>query len=183
MKSREFDPVKLDIEAFAKADEALEGVWPLRVLHRLADSTVNVTPSALDEPVRWSIRGERRELRAAAVQSWLHVGADTKVWLECQRCLQPVEASLKAARSFLFVAGEDVAAELDAESEEDVLAISRSFNAQELIEEELLLALPLVPRHDFCHQPLATPIDDLPLDETPHPFAALGALKRGGLPN
>jgi uncharacterized protein len=183
MKSREFDPLRLDVEAFAKADGSLDGAWPLKDLNRLAESTLAPVADALEEPVQWSVRGERREPRAAAPQSVLHVEASTKVWLECQRCLQPVLESLRSSRSFLFVEGEEAAAELDAASEEDVLALSRAFNAQELLEEELLLSLPLVPKHDVCPQPLAAPEDDLPTEEAPHPFAALAALKRGGLPN
>ena len=45
-----------------------------------------------------------------------------------------------------FVRGEDAAAELDAESDFDVLTLTRSLDLRELVEDELLLALPLVPR-------------------------------------
>ena len=47
----------------------------------------------------------------------------------------------------------------------------------------LLLALPIVPRHELCPQPLPMAVgeevleDDVP--ERPHPFAALQALKSG----
>ena len=62
-----------------------------------------------------------------------------------------------------------------------VLALSRSFDAIELIEDELLLSLPLVPRHEVCPVPLPRPVDDLSHaegDERPNPFAALAALKK-----
>jgi uncharacterized protein len=87
---------------------------------------------------------------------------------------------LQFERWFHFVDGEDQAAELDAESEEDVLASTRSLDLRQLAEDELLLALPLVPRHDVCPQPLLPAMSD-PLDEDaapPNPFAALAALKR-----
>ena len=105
--------------------------------------------------------------------------------LECQRCLMSVAADVTAQRSFLFVHGEDTAAELDSDSEDDVLALTRSLDVRELIEDELLLALPIVPRHETCPQPLllASEPDAAPEEEAPHPFAALAALKRGGLPN
>ena len=35
-------------------------------------------------------------------------------------------------------------------SEEDLLALSREFDLHELIEDELLMALPVVPKHDEC---------------------------------
>ena len=99
--------------------------------------------------------------------------------LVCQRCLGPVEAVLDADRSFLFVAGEDAAAALDADSEDDVLALTRSLDLRELVEDELLLALPLVPRHEECPEPLEVPPDaDAPVEEKKNPFAVLAALKR-----
>ena len=43
------------------------------------------------------------------------------------------------------------------------LALPRHLDAKELIEDELLLALPLVPRHDQCPEPLGTPAEEPPL--------------------
>jgi uncharacterized protein len=182
MKARDFDPAKLDVEAFAKAGASLEGVWPVTQLERLAASTVATAESS---PVTWSARGELRPMRGGPSQVWLHIEASTKVMLECQRCLSPVAATVDAKRSFLFVHGENTAAELDADSEDDVLAITRALDLRELIEDELLLALPLVPRHEACPIPLqATESAAAPEeDDPPHPFAGLAALKRGGLPN
>ena len=102
--------------------------------------------------------------------------------------LEPVVVPLRARRSFRFVAGgEDAAAQLDAELDDaldaDVLALPRVLDLHELVEDELLLALPLVPRHEVCPQPLRAPADAQPLDEPAHPFAALDALRRGTLPS
>ena len=57
---------------------------------------------------------------------------------------------LHIEKALRFVHGEDAAAELDADSDDDVLASSRSLDLRALIEDELLLALPLVPRHEAC---------------------------------
>ncbi|MGY4830577.1 YceD family protein [Sphaerotilaceae bacterium SBD11-9] len=184
MKARDFDPAKLDAEAFAKAGAHLEGVWQLSQLERLAASTVAVAGSQSHD-VAWSARGELRAVRGGAAEIWLHVEASTRVMLECQRCLAPVATAVGAKRSFLFVHGENTAADLDAESEDDVLALTRSLDLVELIEDELLLELPLVPRHDTCSAPLPAGDSSILPEEgdAPHPFAALAALKRGGLPN
>ena len=48
---------------------------------------------------------------------------------------------------------------------------------RELIEDELLLAMPIVPRHEVCPEPLVATVDELPDDPAPNPFAALAALK------
>jgi len=181
MKSRAADPRHLDVEAFAKEAGELDGEWPLPALVRLADAAhAEARPSEAD-PVSWHAKGERRTVRGGEPQTWLHLRADARLSLVCQRCLGPVDARIESQRSFLFVAGEDAAAQLDADSEDDVLALTRSLDLRELVEDELLLALPLVPRHELCPEPLPVP-DDAPeaADERPNPFAALAALKRGG---
>jgi uncharacterized protein len=66
-----------------------------------------------------------------------------------------------------------------------VLALTRHLDALELVEDELLLSLPLVPRHEVCPQPLPVTTAELPEDEDgdeerPNPFAALAALKGRG---
>ena len=181
MTSREFDPFRLDVVAFAKEAGALEGRWPLARFDRIADSAVPGAPLTDADEVRWSARGEQRQLRGGELQPWLHLDADTQVSLECQRCLKPVNVPLQMSRQFLFVHGEDAAAQLDADSEDDVLAITRALDLRELIEDELLLAMPIVPRHEVCPEPLVAPADDEVADEPPNPFAALAALKRPNL--
>jgi uncharacterized protein len=183
MKARGFDPLHLDVAAFAEEGARLEGEWPLAALARLAESAAADAPTPADA-VRWFAQGESRPVRGGPAQVWLHLGATGRIALQCQRCLQPVAVELAAERSFQFVAGEDAAAELDADSEDDVLALTRSLNMQELAEDELLLSLPLVPRHDRCEPPVPLEADDdVPFEEAPHPFAALAALKGKARPN
>jgi len=181
MKPRTRDPLRLDVEPFAKEGGSLEGQWPLADLPRLAESThAEAKPRAADL-VSWSVRGELRPVRGDAPQIWLHLTARARVGLECQRCLHPVAAELEARRSFRFVAGETTAAELDADSEDDVLALTRALDVRELVEDELILTLPLVPRHDTCPQPLDVPASEPePVEERPNPFAGLAALKSQG---
>lgn len=184
MKSRPLDPTRLDVAAFAKDGGTLEGSLPLASLERLAESAhPEALPSATDL-ASWHARGESRPVRGGEPEIWLHLGAQARVSLICQRCLAPVETHLEAERSFRFVASEDAAAQLDADSEDDVLALPRSLDVAELVEDELLLAVPIVPRHDVCPQPLPMSHgDEVEEEPAPNPFAALAALKRGGSPN
>jgi len=105
--------------------------------------------------------------------------------LECQRCLQPMRLPLHAERRIFFVDGEDEAAVLDAETEDDVLALQRALDLPALIEDELLLALPLVPRHEVCPDPLPRAFvdDDSAVAPADNPFAVLAALKQSSRPN
>ena len=182
MSSRDFDPLHLDVTAFAKSAGELAGAWPLTALGRLAEGAVIAALPAEGGDVRWSARGELRPMRGGENQVWLHLQASTRAPLECQRCLKAVEVPLAIERSFLFVHGEDAAAQLDADSEDDVLALTRALDLRELIEDELLLALPIVPRHEVCPEPLLVAVEaDEPLAEKPNPFAALAVLKRTDL--
>jgi uncharacterized protein len=178
MKAREFDPLRLDLAAFAAEGAELSGTWPLEELPRLASSAHPGAPAA-GETLHWSARGERRPRRGGEPDTWLHLRLATRLHLECQRCLQPVETPLEIERSLRFVPGEEEAAALDADSEDDVLALPRWLDLRELAEDELLLALPIVPRHEECPAPLpgAAGEDEVVRE---NPFAALQALKTGG---
>jgi uncharacterized protein len=181
MSSRDFDPARLDVAAFATAAGELEGRWPLMQFRRLTAAATGDASALGSIVIEWRARGERRSVRGGESQVWLHVAAGTGLPLECQRCLEPVEVKIEAERSFLFVHGEDTAAQLDADTEDDVLALTRALDLRELIEDELLLALPLVPRHDACPKPLPVRHDELEAaDPPPHPFSALATLKRDG---
>lgn len=184
MTSPAFDPLQLTVESFAKQGQVLEGLWPLASLMRLQESTHAQTNADIHADVAWQLRGESRAARSGPPEIWLHLQSSGDVELTCQRCLQSVTQHISAERSFRFVHGEATAAELDAQSEDDVLALSRFLDARELTEDELLLSLPLVPRHDVCPQPLVAPdaapeADDGAQPE--HPFAALAQLKRDKL--
>ena len=183
MAARAFDPLCVDMAAFAKEAAEVSGTWPLAALDRLCGEAHADARPTTSEQVDWRATGESRARRGGEPQLWLHLECRAQIGLVCQRCLQSVETAVDAQRSFQFVADEALAAEIDADSEEDVLALSRTLNLIELIEDELLLALPLVPRHTVCPQPLKPPEDAEPFEERANPFAVLGELKRKSLPN
>jgi uncharacterized protein len=177
-------PTRLDVGAFARAGATLEGTVPLADLPRLLASTSAPSDTPPGEAV-WQARGLWRQPLGDQPQLRLQLQAHACVWLTCQRCLQPAAHELSVARTLRFVPTEEEAARLDeAEEEEDVLALPRALNLHELIEDELILALPLVPRHEQCPEPLpwepeapAEP-EEAPGEEPAHPFAALAKLKR-----
>ncbi len=183
MKSKVFDPHRLDVAAFAADGAEMQGEWPLSTLQRLMQATTADAPAeAPATPVRWNARGEARARRGAGPDVWLHLGAETTVWLQCQRCLQAMREDLAVDRSFRFVRSESEAEAEDPGSEEDVLVLSRALDLRVLVEDELILELPLVPRHDECPQPLPQPVEDpleAPVEQAPNPFAKLAVLKRG----
>ncbi len=180
---RRFDPRRFDVQSFATGEASHAGEWPLATLPRLAAS--GMAPSIADAPpVLWSVRGARRKLVNAGVHPALALAADATLSMQCQRCLEAVEVPLHIERELFFVEGEDAAAALDEESEDDVLTLEPAIDLHALIEDELLLALPLIPRHEVCPRPLVQATgDDLETAPDEHPFAALAALKRGSARN
>ncbi|WP_213959551.1 MULTISPECIES: DUF177 domain-containing protein [unclassified Variovorax] len=180
--TREFAPRRLDVAAFAEDGVTLSGHTPLLDFTRLAAETTGVSP---DAEVTWTAEGEQRTGVTGAPDAWLHLEADAVVPLVCQRCLAPVDIGLSVDRWFRFVRDEETAAIEDEESEEDILVTSRDFDLHALIEDELLMEIPVTPRHDAC--PDAPPLSAADADfdvadgSRPNPFAVLGKL-RGGKP-
>lgn len=172
---------RLDARAFAEAGASWEEQRPLADLERLAQERC----PGDDRPgtVSWQAHGEMRPGTGGTPVVWLHVGAHTSVPLSCQRCLGPVDTPLEVDRWFRFVADEATAEAEDDDSEEDVLALEPRPDLLALLEDELLMALPLVPMHVVCPEALPHSAGDIDtaspsMAEAPHPFAALSKLKK-----
>lgn len=178
--TKEFSPQRLDVKAFAQAGGHLAGHDSLLKYERLAQEAKGLHPELY---VDWEAEGELHTEPGGGNQVWLHLRVHATFPMTCQRCLGAVDVPLDVDRSFRFVADEATAEALDDESEEDLLALSREFDLRALIEDELLMALPVVPRHDVCPEPvqLESSSEDFEAASTqkPNPFAALASLRVG----
>lgn len=95
--------------------------------------------------------------------------------LRCQRCLQGLPFEVKLQRRFRLMEAGQIWPDDDlADDSVDPIAAERELDLVALVEQEVVLALPLAPRHETC--PLPGPGED---KEGASPFAALAALKRG----
>ena len=96
--------------------------------------------------------------------------------------MEPAQTSLEIDQWYRFVASEDIAMAEDDDAEEDLLVMTPQFDLLGLLEDELLMALPLVPMHDECPvKPVfSAGAEDMPadIDNKPNPFAALAKLKK-----
>jgi uncharacterized protein len=178
--AKDFDPHRLDVRRFAEEGGEIGASDPL---HRFARLAAEAQEPDAARKVRWRARGELRNPGHHHPQIWVHLDADAQMPLVCQRCLHPVDVPLQVQRSFRFVADEATAAAEDDESEEDLLALSRSFDLLELVEDELLMELPVAPRHDLCPEAVKMSAVDADFEaaaaEKENPFAVLGRLKSG----
>lgn len=178
---KKLDPQHLDVLSFARDAMRLEGQSDLADWSRLTDEQYGSPPH---DPVRviWQLQGHTVAQADGSDQVWLDLQASVDLPMQCQRCLTPVLQSVKAERLFRFVADEPTAAALDDEAEEDILALSRDFDALALVEDELILSLPLVPLHDLCPQAVPMSAIDPAFEEAsarPNPFGVLAGLKTG----
>lgn len=181
-------PTALDLRACAQKAETLSGQVPLATFVRLTDDLPELGQLA---PVRWSAHAEFRQPLGdltpevdrgvtPEAQLWLHLQASAEVPQTCQRCLSPYAQAVEVDRWFRFVSSEEVALAEDDASEEDLLVFEPRLDLTALLEDELLMELPLVPMHEQCPEPVRMSAGELPVSvekEKPNPFAALASLK------
>lgn len=133
-------------------------------LVRLADAIAD-NAGSLDCELRGGRDGEGKPYLDLRVVGSLN--------LRCQRCLMPMPFGLSIDSRLMLVApGEQWPDEELAEDGLDAIEASRELAVLPLIEDEVLLALPIVPRHEVCRPPVATETE-----HRPSPFAALAKLK------
>src|SRR5690606_10251163 len=128
----------------------------------------------------WQLKGETGPLG----ELLLRLGVHASPVVVCQRCLEPFEWPVDSEVMLHLVGSE---AELDADEPvsddetdrgyETVLGSSH-FDILEQIEDELILSLPYIARHEDCSPKLSAGADvDEPEPERRNPFAVLGQLK------
>lgn len=184
-----------DIFEFCRSGGALSGDIAARQLPRIIAETSGDAPaSAPDETFGYAMSGSVREEAAepgtpARRRLFLELSVDGRMWLDCQRCLQVYAEAVETSTRFEIVASESEADAAPMDDDEiDVIAGSRRFDLLSLIEDEILLSLPVAPKHPVCpavHDSLLTGADGSieadevvePEEKRPSPFAALASLK------
>ncbi|MBS7806628.1 YceD family protein [Variovorax sp. PCZ-1] len=181
MSSTTFRPDHLDVRAFAQNAAQLQGQLPLSKLKRLAQDLYRQEGDLASKIIHWQAHGESVAVTGGVAQSWLHLSLQAQLPMQCQRCLQGMSHDVDVRLSFRFVKDEEEANAQDDDTEEDLLVASKQFNLLELIEDELVMALPFVPTHEVCPVPVKLQSSseefEAALEQKPNAFAALGALK------
>uniref|UniRef100_Q46Z02 Large ribosomal RNA subunit accumulation protein YceD n=2 Tax=Burkholderiaceae TaxID=119060 RepID=Q46Z02_CUPPJ len=186
---------ELDLFAFCRKGSSAAGEVAVRDLPRiLAETAAQAPASAPDEVFTYTATGfvheEATEPGAPMVQRlFLELAVNGQVWLDCQRCLAAYAEPVATSMRFEVFSSEEAADAAPMDDDElDAIAGSKRFSLLELIEDEVLLALPAAPKHAVCptvHESLVTGVDGevepeaAPEEEEkrPSPFAALAGLK------
>lgn len=176
----ESPPKRLAVDAFARSMGSIKGQDILSNYPRLMQEAQGLGG---DNPLNWAASGVLQQDGRATEQVWLHVSVAVLVPLTCQRCLLPADVPVTIDRTFRFVGSEEEAQAQDAEADEDVLVLSDEFSLCDLIEDEVLMDLPLIPKHEVCPVPVKLAVADAGFEtaqsERQQPFAVLGQLKSG----
>lgn len=141
----QFKAERLDVAEFSRLGGELTLELPVASFPRLAPEL-----AATDGDVVARLQGRLMPVAGGKAQPWLNLSVTAGLQLSCQRCLEAMPHPMELDLRFRFVADERQAEREDEASEEDVLALTRSLDAVELIEDEILMALPLVPMHAEC---------------------------------
>lgn len=130
-------PIVVDAQALANSGAIWEAEFTSRRFPRLADIALSDVPSL-------SVRLQFSQLEGRPLVRGEISGT---VQLKCQRCLRPMAHPVQEEVDVLLVSTE---AELDAlpESQDAVVTDTHRFEVSALVEEQLLLSLPLIAMHD-----------------------------------
>jgi uncharacterized protein len=156
----------IDAIEFARKGLAIHDTIALSQFVRLSD-VVSSTDGELDYELSGYVDAEGKpRLR-------LHIYG--KALLVCQRCLEPLEFAIAVDTDFILVADENILrAHDDSDELEDYLVSSPQMRVIELLEDELLLALPYAPKHEGeCADKASIKMDS----KKQSPFAVLKGLK------
>lgn len=161
-----FDPWR-----FADLAKRIDGSYRLQDLPRLVDCLADT---------QGDVRFELKFSRDGQARSCLHGTVDSELHLECQRCLGEMSFVVRSKLALAFVEGLEEAERLPDYLEPQLVENGR-VQLKDLIEDELLLALPQVPMHpeDECASGLNIETDEkVSADASVSPFAILAELRR-----
>ena len=131
-------PVHLNFAQKAKTGFEIQGIWPINKLNRLGESLLTN---------EGDIEAELRFDRAGPIPFIVgHITAELE--LKCQRCMQSVKYPIDTHFKIGMVQNEAQLEKLSDEYEPYLLEEENN-HLPDMLEDELLLAMPLVALHDF----------------------------------
>jgi len=153
-------PLLIDNLAFAKKQDEVSHQIDLEGCERLLEMLV--PEQVLTKKISYTLTGLASQLHLPGLK--LQIEATLPVI--CQRCLQPMDLDLSLTH--VYVISEVEPESFEGDDDVDWLEVSREMNVNELVEDELLIAMPLGPSHQHACKTL--PKEEV---EKPNPFAVL----------
>ena len=132
---------KFDAARLVREHGSLAGRLDAAVLPRVADLLMDG-----DAPIDWRISGSSDAVGRPA----LAIDLEGELPLECQRCLGVYRWPLRQRTQVLVARDDAEMAQLDNDSELEVVLATGPLDPAELVEDEVVLAIPFAPRHPEC---------------------------------
>ncbi len=163
-------PVRIDPFRFAQARRCVAGQVPLSELKRLGECLADDN-GEVEVELEFGIDADGF--------SFLRGHLRAELALTCQRCLQPMPHPVDTGFMLGIVADEAEAQQLPPHYE-PLVAGDEPLYVNDVVEDELILGLPSVSRHELPDCPAADVLRE-PEEgrERPNPFAVLSELKTG----
>lgn len=161
-------PRQLDHRKMAEQKARLEGLVPIKAFDRLADML-----SSSQGDIKVSLQFRKGKKHRVLVTG----ECSGEVSLICQACLEPVLLPIHATVNTLLVDSVDELLELDQE-EDGVVYSDKYITLEALLEDDLILSLPMVPRHDEQNCGLVVSTSEKSKGDTWRPFAGLAGLSK-----
>ncbi|MCR4300256.1 MAG: YceD family protein [Sulfuricaulis sp.] len=163
-------PESIDPIQLAERGAHLTGTLPLRSMPRISQGSLDGSGDVLVDLSFERSVGEKIFL--------MHGDLHVRLRVSCQRCLEAMDLNLEASPWLILMkAGERLAAH---EDDTDVLVVDKPLSLSTLVEDELLLALPMVPMHEPNRCPARSYVvrDGHIGQEEKNPFAVLRKMKK-----
>ncbi|WP_392560661.1 23S rRNA accumulation protein YceD [Orbus mooreae] len=164
----------LTIDPIKTAQKRLDysGYYPAKNASRLAESVESVNSN-----IECNLSFNIDEQRLCVIT----VDAKVTVTLICQRCQQPFDMFIHVKNKFSPVKSDAQAEALPEHYEPALVNEFGEVDMLALVEDEIILALPIAPVHDSQHCEVSEAdlvFGQIPVeDEKPNPFAILASLK------
>ncbi|MFZ5523916.1 MAG: YceD family protein [Pseudomonadota bacterium] len=156
----------IDSLDFAGNGREISGEVPVAELPRLQDMLES--PQGI---LSYTVRGGVDKQGS----HFLDVSVTGRCRLRCQRCLEGMDHPVQLDTRLLLAPSLDALDEADVEVEFDSILADTHLDVQNLLEEEILLSLPIAPRHEPGACQAAGGASRI--EEETHPFAVLAKLK------
>jgi uncharacterized protein len=121
------------------------GFLSLDDLPRVALEAATRSP---DDGFEWAVKTFFDGVVGGEPRLKMNLGLKGQMHLICQRCMQPCLVEIEESRQFIFFANEALADAFPMEDDAlEPLVASSQFDLLGTIEDEILLSLPLIPKH------------------------------------
>ena len=162
------DPNLIDPEAFAAQAQKLQGSFRLEELDERVWSHEYL--AAKGSMVDFTLSGGKDRWQRLYVD--LAVRAELPLY--CQRCMQPMTFPIdESVHIVLFPSEEKLDEAMLSDDELEGMLMPEVLDVRELVEDQILMAMPLSPRHEACGNEALEQVNQ----DRPNPFAVLAGLK------